>query len=208
MKKISFANVKFLKSALSEESLPEISDLSGKPMIEIAIVGKSNVGKSSLINHLFNQKNLAKVSSTPGKTQTLNFFSVDDSFLLVDLPGYGYAKRAGALKETWANYLSSYFEDRKNLSMVLLLIDIRRLPSEEDISFVNWAMHYNKSIFIIFTKTDQVKESEKKAHTEACLKYIGLTVNHMHYTIKEARCRKQLMDNITTFLEECSKAKV
>lgn len=202
MKKIPFENVRFVKSALSEESLPQICDLSGNVMPEVAIVGRSNVGKSSLINHLFNQKSLAKVSSTPGKTQTLNFFSVDESFLLVDLPGYGYAKRAGALKNTWATALQDYFEKRKTLSLILLLIDSRRLPTEEDVAFVDWAVHRNQSILIIFTKTDQIKESEKKANTEACLKILSPNLKYVHYTIKDARCRKQLRDSISALLME------
>lgn len=173
----------------------EYKDQNGNIMPEIAIAGRSNVGKSSLINHLFNHKGLARVSSTPGKTQTLNFFDVDNQLILVDLPGYGYAKRSQEAQKKWAESIDIYFQNRSNLVLILLLIDSRHLPSEDDLAFVQWAEHFHKPLLIIFTKCDTLAEHERKKKTEAALKFLNQT-DSVYYSIKDARSRKILADKV------------
>ena len=114
---------RFLLSTLTE--FPTLKDPRGKPLPEIALVGRSNVGKSSLINHLLGQKKMAKTSATPGKTQLLNFFLVDEQFLLVDLPGYGYAKAPPGEIEKWSHAIDAYINGRPTLRLILLLVDSR-----------------------------------------------------------------------------------
>src|ERR1051326_1001922 len=125
MKKIPFSRGQFAAAAFGEKSFPKMLSLQGSPLPEIVIVGRSNVGKSSLINHLLNAK-LAKTSSTPGKTQSINFYSIDGQAALVDLPGYGYAKVSKPIKEEWAGFIDHYLQNRKELKLILFLIDSRR----------------------------------------------------------------------------------
>lgn len=129
--------------------------------IEIAFVGKSNVGKSSLINTLTNRRGLAKTSSTPGKTRLVNFFLINDEFYFVDLPGYGYAKVSKALKENWGSMIESYLVGRKNLKKILLLVDSRHRPTEDDILMYNWIKHYGHEVVIVATKSDKLSNNDR-----------------------------------------------
>lgn len=199
MKKLKFAQAEYIKSALAPDSWPTFKNLQGNTPTEIAIVGRSNVGKSSLLNHLFQNNKLAKVSSTPGKTNTLNFFKVDNEIILVDLPGYGYAKVSKQIKETWAGHLDLYFQTRQELTLILLLIDIRRIPTEEDLAFFEWSLHSKKPILVIFTKCDKVKEAEKKKNSAAILEMIP-NQTHCFYSIKEPSSRKDLITTLNQLL--------
>ncbi len=126
MKKYPFLRAQFIASAFQEDQFPKTATAREEAMTEIAIVGRSNVGKSSLINSLFKGPKLAKASSTPGKTQSINFFIVDEQLALVDLPGYGYAKVSKEMKEKWSALIEAYLHSRKSLSLILFLIDSRR----------------------------------------------------------------------------------
>jgi GTP-binding protein len=152
---------RYLISTLTE--YPTLKDPKGHVLPEIALVGRSNVGKSSLINHLLNQKNLAKTSATPGKTRLLNFFVVDEKFLLVDLPGYGFAKAPKNEIETWSNAIETYINESHALRLILLLIDSRRGIGEEDQKLIDWAKHRNLKLLLILTKTDKLSRNEIKA---------------------------------------------
>ena len=144
----------FVKSAVAVRDYPEETD------IEFAFIGRSNVGKSSLINSLTNRRNLARTSKTPGRTQLINYFKVNDDFYFVDLPGYGFAKVPVAVKKNWGNLISDYLNsDRKKV--VFLLLDIRRIPSAEDMEMLEWLEHYNIDYYIIFTKTDKFSNNQK-----------------------------------------------
>jgi GTP-binding protein len=160
---------RFLLSTLTE--FPTLKDPKGNLLPEIALAGKSNVGKSSLINHLLNQKKLAKTSATPGKTQLLNFFLVEEKFVLVDLPGYGFAKAPPEEIEKWSRAIDAYINHRPALKLILLLIDCRRDFSQEDLSLMEWAAHKKIPLLLVFTKTDKLSSSEKiallKKHPEA-----------------------------------------
>ena len=144
----------FVKSAVAVRDYPEETD------IEFAFIGRSNVGKSSLINSLTNRRNLARTSKTPGRTQLINYFKVNDDLYFVDLPGYGFAKVPVAVKKNWGNLISDYLNsDRKKI--VFLLLDIRRIPSAEDMEMLEWLEHYNIDYYIIFTKIDKFSNNQK-----------------------------------------------
>lgn len=152
---------RFLLSTLSE--FPTLKDARGKLLPEVALAGRSNVGKSSLINHLFNQKKIAKTSATPGKTQLINFFSVDEQFLLVDLPGYGFAKAPLEERAKWSKAIDTYLNLRKTLRFILLLQDCRREPNREDLALIEWGTAQQIPLLLILTKTDKLSNTEKIA---------------------------------------------
>jgi GTP-binding protein len=127
---------------------------------EFAFIGRSNVGKSSLINMLTQRKNLAKTSSTPGKTQTINHFLINKKWYLVDLPGYGYATVSKSTKEGWSEMIESYFKKRENVFCTFILIDSRLDPQKKDIEFINWLGGMGVPIVLVFTKIDKIKQSE------------------------------------------------
>lgn len=131
---------------------------------EVAFAGKSNVGKSSLINALMNRKSLARTSAQPGKTQTINFYNINGMMYLVDLPGYGYAKVAVAVKEQWGKMIERYLNSSKMLKAVFLLIDIRHDPSENDKIMYNWIIEHGYQPIIIATKLDKLKKSQVQKH--------------------------------------------
>ena len=127
---------------------------------EIAFAGRSNVGKSSLINLLLGRKKLARVSSSPGKTRTINFYSINDEFRIVDLPGYGYAKVSKSISAEWGPMMEDYLASRDNLLKVIQLVDVRHAPSEQDRQMVDWLRYYNLSGIVIATKADKVSRNE------------------------------------------------
>lgn len=156
MVKITYENAEFLLSCMTIEGLPNLLMANGKHMPEIAIVGRSNVGKSSMINHLLKRKKLAKVSATPGKTQTLNYYIIDNKLALVDLPGFGYAKVAKELRTTWGDLVTEYLQNRSSLKLILHLVDSRRLGDENDTGFMQWCLDQGKEYLLIVTKCDQI----------------------------------------------------
>lgn len=131
-------------------------------LVEIAFAGRSNVGKSSLINALMNRKSYARTSSQPGKTQTINFYNVNDALYFVDLPGYGYAKVSKEVTEKWGKMIDGYLEKTKVLRLVFLLVDIRHKPNQNDIQMYQWCINYGYNPVIIATKEDKIKRSQKK----------------------------------------------
>lgn len=203
MKKVPFLKAEFVLSALKEEDFPIFHTGRG-PSFEIAFVGRSNVGKSSLINHLLKNKSLAKVSATPGKTQCINFFRIDNVLTLVDLPGYGYAKVSHALRHEWSGAIETYLQKRP--SLILLLLDLRHGITSEDISLVQWALELKKEILFIFTKTDKLKPQEVESNTQLLLNSLesipGMNdLSYMRYSIKDSAARSVLVDKINVHLE-------
>ncbi len=134
---------------------------------EVAFAGKSNVGKSSLINALMNRKSLARTSSSPGKTQTINFYNINDAMYLVDLPGYGYAKVSEKEKEKWGRMIERYLQNSKKLKAVFLLIDIRHDPSANDRQMYEWMVYQGYAPVIIATKLDKIKRSQIQKNVKA-----------------------------------------
>ena len=133
---------------------------------EVAFAGKSNVGKSSLINGLMNRKSLARTSAQPGKTQTINFYNINEAMYLVDLPGYGYAKVSQSEKEKWGKMIERYLHTSKNLKAVFLLIDIRHDPSANDKMMYQWIVDQGFQPIIIATKLDKLKRSQVQKHVK------------------------------------------
>lgn len=146
----------FLISAVREEQYPT----DGKT--EFAFVGRSNVGKSSLINTITNRKKLVKVSGTPGKTRLINFFTINDEFYFVDLPGYGYAKVSKTEQEKWGKMMETYLLNSTQLKRVFLLIDSRHDPTPDDILMYDWFKYYEMDVTIIATKKDKLKKNDYK----------------------------------------------
>ena len=141
---------------------------------EIAFAGKSNVGKSSLINALMNRKSLARTSAQPGKTQTINFYNINDVMYLVDLPGYGYAKVAESEKKKWGQMIENYLHNSKQLRAVFLLIDIRHAPSANDKMMYDWSGYQGYEPIIIATKMDKLKRSQISKHVKLVREGLGL----------------------------------
>jgi ribosome biogenesis GTP-binding protein YsxC/EngB len=150
----------FITSAVTKGQYP-IDD-----RIEVAFVGRSNVGKSSIINAITNRRHLAKVSGTPGKTKLINFFLINNSFYLVDLPGYGYAKVSKAEKENWGKIIENYLVGRENLKRVVLLVDCRHKPTNDDMLMYNWIKYHGYEVIIVATKSDKLTRNElRKSET-------------------------------------------
>lgn len=163
---MNFQKADFIASYGISSQLPE-SD-----RVEFVFSGRSNVGKSSLINRLCSRKNLARVSSTPGKTATINFYSVDDLYF-VDLPGYGYAKVSNADRDRWDKLINSYFEEERNNELLIQLLDCRHDPSADDVQMLQF-LHYHRIPFVIvLTKADKLKKSQI-AETQSRFEKIGL----------------------------------
>lgn len=141
---------------------------------EIAFVGRSNVGKSSFINAFLGRKSLAKTSSTPGKTRTINFYNIDNKFRLVDLPGYGYAKVSKKEKEKWDKLINEYLHDRENLKEVFLLVDIRHEPTDLDRQMYEWIIESGFTGFIIATKYDKISKNQLQKHIKAIMKKLDV----------------------------------
>jgi len=143
-------------------SLAELKPFPGQGLPEIALAGKSNVGKSSLINNLTNNSKLARTSSAPGKTRLVNFYQInDEDMFLVDLPGYGFAKAPRQEKEKWAAMIEGYLEKSHNLKHVLQLVDIRHTPTQEDVMMVNYLRHYNIPFTVVATKADKLSKAQR-----------------------------------------------
>jgi len=146
--------VTFVKSAYRESHYPPPD----RP--EVAFAGRSNVGKSSLINTLVHRRGLAKTSATPGRTQALNFFSVADRFYLVDLPGYGYAVASREAKKSWQRMIEIYLSHRDNLRAVVVILDIRRDPSKGDVELIQWLKEYRRKVILVLTKSDKLSRHQ------------------------------------------------
>ena len=171
---------------------------------EIAFAGKSNVGKSSLINAIMNRKSLARTSSQPGKTQTVNFYNVNNTFYLVDLPGYGYAKANEAVKAQWGKMIERYLHTSKQLKAVFLLIDIRHDPSANDREMYQWMLHYGYHPIIIATKVDKINRSQIQKQVKAIR--VGLEAEKdtiiIPFSATSKQGREEIYDLLDRLLEE------
>ena len=143
-------------------------------MIEIAFAGRSNVGKRSLLNLLTNRKSLARVSGSPGKTRTINFYRINDEFRIVDLPGYGYAKASKAEQATWGDMMEKYLENRQGLKVVAQLVDVRHAPSKQDLQMYDYLKYYGLDGLVILTKADKVSRNELNKNTAMIRKALDL----------------------------------
>ena len=151
-------NVELVISAVRPDQYPE----DGLP--EFALAGRSNVGKSSFINKMIGRKSMARISSKPGKTQTLNFYKIEEQLFYVDVPGYGYAKVSKSEREAWGKMIERYITDREQLKAVIQIVDLRHAPSREDVAMYDFMKHYNIPCIIIATKADKIPKGKWDKH--------------------------------------------
>ncbi len=189
IKKAELETVAVKKSQYPEDNVPEI-----------AFAGRSNVGKSSLLNLLTNRKSLARVSGAPGKTRTINFYRINDAFRIVDLPGYGYAKISKSISENWGDMMEEYFQNRQGLKKVVQLVDIRHAPSAQDVQMYEYLRHYGLDGLVVATKADKVSRNEM----QKCMKTIRQTLKlgPEDLVIPVSALKRQGHDNLLVEIEK------
>ena len=195
---MKITSAEFLTGAVSYKQYPD----SAYPELEFA--GRSNVGKSSLINSLLNRKKLVKTSQTPGKTQEINFFKINNDFIFTDLPGYGFAKVPQPVRKRWGKMIEDYHLKRETLLAVIFIIDLRRRPSQLDLSLQRWLEAHEVEYLLVGTKVDKLSQSEiKKQKDKLNVAYFdGGEGELLVYSSKSSRGRKELWSEITSRLEE------
>ena len=173
----------------------------GRP--EVAFAGKSNVGKSSLINALMNRKSLARTSAAPGKTQTINFYNVNEAIYLVDLPGYGYAKASEEIKAKWGKMIEDYLHQSKQLKAVFLLIDIRHEPSQNDKLMYDWILHQGFEPIIIATKSDKISRGQVPKHLKMIREGLHVVKDTIiiPYSAQTKQGREEIYELLDSYLE-------
>ncbi|MGR6835355.1 ribosome biogenesis GTP-binding protein YihA/YsxC [Syntrophomonas erecta] len=174
--------------------------LPGDNKPEIAVVGRSNVGKSSFINRLANQRNLAKSSSTPGKTRTINYYQINQEWYMVDLPGYGFAKVSRAEQRRWGQLIENYLSQRKQLKGVILLVDIRHSPSQGDMMMMDWLIHYQIPVLIVANKADKISRGARPKYLTVIRKAFNLAASES--PIAFSAVKGDGMDEILEQLQE------
>ncbi len=192
MENININNVDLIISAVVKEQYP-VHDLK-----EIAMCGRSNVGKSSFINSILSRNNIARVSSKPGKTKTINFFNIDNKKVLVDIPGYGYAKVSKNIREKLYDMIVEYFINSKNLACVFHLLDSRHKPSEEDIMMNEFLNYYKIPFYVILTKTDKISKNELSKNQKKIENLLDLSFNLgiISYSIISKKNKNFILDKI------------
>lgn len=190
MKPFELNTCKFHISSDGKISMPK------RDMPHFVLAGRSNVGKSSFINHFFSKKDLAKTSSKPGKTQLLNFYNVDDRIFFVDIPGYGYAKTNGSERQKWRRMVENYVSEHVEKITFIQFIDGRHKPSVQDWEFIHWAHESGKKILFIITKMDKVKKRDRKKIKVELTNELSSFGALVFYNIEEAVVRKQVKEEI------------
>lgn len=193
---MKITSAEFIKSAVWPPQYPPAT------LPEIAFVGRSNVGKSSLMNTLVGRKQLAKTSQTPGRTQLINFFSINKAMSFVDLPGYGFARVPRSVKKDWGDMIETYLRERQNLAMVIFILDIRRDPSDDDLSLLDWLEYYRIPFTIILTKSDKLSNNQaigRKKMIEKLLEGKTQRVT-MFFSAKTQKGREELWKMIENHL--------
>ena len=164
---------------------------------EIAFAGRSNVGKSSLINTLVNRRHLVKTSATPGRTQLINFFNINDQVVFVDLPGYGYAKVPASVRKTWGPMIETYLRGRPTLKGVVIIMDIRRIPAQEELNLLGWLNHYSIAGIVVLTKTDKLPKSKQVQQHKLIARALEMdSKNFILFSAKSRRGKNALWNAI------------
>lgn len=194
---MEFIDIKLLMTAVKPEQYPDES------LPEIALVGRSNVGKSSLINCLANRKNIARTSSTPGKTATINFYEIAGKYRIVDLPGYGYAKVSKQEKEKWGDMIEGYLSGRQSLVQVIQLVDARHKPSADDKMMFDWIKSYNYEPLVVATKIDKLKKSQIEGNLTDIYEDLQLTEESVliPFSSETRQGREQVLELIDYILD-------
>jgi GTP-binding protein len=189
-------SAEFIKSAVKPAHYPP------ENLPEIAFAGRSNVGKSSLINVLVNRKRLAKTSSTPGRTQLINFFMINNAFSFVDIPGFGYAKVPPAVKKQWGPMVETYLSTRKTLRGIVVIVDVRRTPGNEELDLLNWLNHYGIPSILVVTKTDKLNRSKQKIQKQRIADALSLkSEDLLMFSAKTRQGKKALWNSISSLLD-------
>lgn len=189
-------SAEFIKSAVKPSHYPEAV------LPEFAFVGRSNVGKSSLINTLVNRKRLVKTSSTPGRTQLINFFDINEMFTFVDLPGYGYAKVPKKVVKSWGDMIETFLSQRETLKGVVLLMDIRRTPKQDEVDLINWFDHYSIPAILVLTKADKFSKQKQTVHHKKCAAALDLTPeDFITFSSKSRLGKDKLWNKLEVLLE-------
>ncbi|MFZ5631862.1 MAG: ribosome biogenesis GTP-binding protein YihA/YsxC [Bacillota bacterium] len=193
---MKIVTAEFVKSAISLKDCP-----AGK-FPEIALAGRSNVGKSSLLNKMVNRKGLARTSNTPGRTRLINFFMINNAFYLVDLPGYGYARAPAKMKMEWGVLIQDYLENRKNLAAVVLILDIRHRPTEMDIQMYQWLQNAKRPAVLVATKADKLSKNQANNRIREIRKALGLPAQRalITFSAKTGQGREELWDLMEAIL--------
>lgn len=195
---MNFSKVHFLQSVFSIKGLPE------HDLTEVAFAGRSNVGKSSLINCLVSRRNLVKTSARPGKTQSLNFFLVDEKLCMVDLPGYGYAQVSHAQRSSWQSLVTSYLEGRANLACVVVIIDIRHELKEQDRVLVDWLRHLGRDMVVVYTKADKLSANLQARNAAALDAGLRLAAaDRILFSAKTGQGCEKLQSVLASYTERC-----
>ena len=193
--KINFNKSDIYISAVQKIQYPK----DGK--VEIAFVGRSNVGKSSLINTIVNKRGLARTSGTPGKTRLINFFTIDDKMYFVDLPGYGFAKISKVEKEKWGKMIEQYLKDRKELKLIIQLVDIRHNPTEDDKTMYQWIKYFGYECIVVCTKSDKLNKVQIKKSLDVIKQELG--VESTDKVIAFSALDKRGKDEMINIIEDC-----
>jgi len=188
----------FIKSAVTP------SQYTDALLPEIAFVGRSNSGKSSLINALLNRKNLVKTSSNPGCTRLINFFLINDNLSFVDLPGYGYAKISKDIRKTWGKMIEDYLEKRVTLKAVVLIMDIRRLPSEDELSLIAWLSERGRPCIPVLTKADKLSGNGRVKYIKAASEVINMPIKDLVVFSSKTRAGRERLWEIINELTVAS----
>ena len=195
-----------IKSAEFVKSSAVVQDCPERMIPEYAFIGRSNVGKSSLINHLTNRKKLAKTSSTPGKTQLINHFIINDEWFLVDLPGYGWAQTSKTNKAAWKKMIDDYLLQRPNLASVFVLVDIRHEPQKIDTEFIQWLGEEGIPFSIVFTKADKLGKNVVKSNVGAYKSFLKKTWEELPPTFVTSSTEKVGGEEILDFIERINES--
>jgi len=192
--------IEYLQSVVEWQKCPS------QPLPEYAFIGRSNVGKSSLINMLANNKSIAKTSSKPGKTQTINHFLVDKKWFLVDLPGYGYATISKTMRTKWEKMIRDYFLHRENLQLIFVLVDARLAPQQKDIDFINQLGEMNLPFALVFTKVDKISTAKRRANFQLFQKTLSKTWDefpiHFFSSAQTREGKEDILDYIFNINEQ------
>ncbi|OFM88151.1 ribosome biogenesis GTP-binding protein YihA/YsxC [Staphylococcus sp. HMSC055A09] len=189
-------NIELIISAVQEAQYPETN------LSEVALSGRSNVGKSTFINSMIGRKNMARTSQQPGKTQTLNFFNIDEQLIFVDVPGYGYAKVSKAQREKFGKMIEEYLTQRENLRLVIQLVDLRHNPTEDDVLMYNYLKHFDISTLVICTKEDKIAKGKVQKHLKNIKDKLELEPEDSIISYSSIKNNKQqpIWDLISTYL--------
>ena len=189
-------SAEFILSASSPWQFPPLR------LPEIAFAGRSNVGKSTLINSLLNRKKLVKTSSTPGKTQLINFFRINDKFHFVDLPGYGFAKVPETVRQKWQRLIESYLQERESLRNVVLIIDSRHGATSQDLQLKEWLDYYGRPVLIVASKIDKLKRGQIQKHLKIIRQDLSLDTTPLAHSSLEKGRRDEIWKNLNPWLDE------